>query len=151
MFTSGSERSPSIPTSHHIQHTRCWDFGARITATDSRMQDVPADPTPLIGMSQFLYHMSTSNAAVQHQDLRGCTRMVTHLCEVRSSMRAHRLQAEQLTEQMAQVNQEKPNLRRRLAELYELRKYEKESSLAVETSLHEHCDQAVNCYKSSIE
>jgi len=77
--------------------------------------------------------------------------MVTYLCEVKTSMRTHKLQAEHLTEQMAQVNQEKANLRKQLAELDELRKYEKETSLAVETNLRQHCDQAVNCYKSSIE
>lgn len=86
-----------------------------------------------------------------HRDLKASTRMVTYLCEVKTSMRAHKLQAEQLTEQIAQVNQEKANLRKQLADLDELRKYEKETSRAVETSLREHCDQAVNCYKSSIE
>ena len=99
----------------------------------------------------FISHGPTSNVAVQHKDLRSSSRMVTYLCEVKTSMRTHRLQAEHLTEQIAQVNQEKANLRKQLAELDELRKYEKETSLAVETSLRQHCDQAVNCYKSSIE
>jgi len=77
--------------------------------------------------------------------------MVTYLCEVKTSMRTYKLQAERLTEQNAQVNQEKTHIRKQLVELDELRKYEKETSLAVETNLRQHCDQAVNCYKSSIE
>jgi len=52
MFTSGSEGSPAIPTSH-IQHSRLWDFGGRFAAIDSGLQGVPADPTPVFGMSQF--------------------------------------------------------------------------------------------------
>jgi len=77
--------------------------------------------------------------------------MLAYLCDVKTELRAQKQGTEGLNEQMRQLATEKEELMAKLSEEIETRRYERETALAVETSLREHCAGAVNNYNVLIE
>ncbi|KDR79230.1 hypothetical protein GALMADRAFT_63602 [Galerina marginata CBS 339.88] len=86
-----------------------------------------------------------------HKDLRVAHRMISYLCEVKATLRSQNQAVEMLTDQAKQLTQEKADLRGEIAQLQEARRYEKETALAVEKSLRDHYEEAVNVYRSTLE
>ncbi|CAA7257507.1 unnamed protein product [Cyclocybe aegerita] len=102
--------------------------------TESRLRQVILDGR------QFL----ASQPKHLFRDLRVTHRLIAYLCEVKATLRTQNHAVETLNEQIKQLTTEKEELTNQLAELESLRNYEKETALAVETSLRSHCDNAFN-------
>ncbi|KAJ3517099.1 hypothetical protein NLJ89_g713 [Agrocybe chaxingu] len=109
--------------------------------TESRLRQVILDGR------QFL----ASQPKHLFRDLRVTHRLIAYLCEVKATLRTQNHAVETLNEQIKQLTTEKEGLTNQLAELESLRNYEKETALAVETSLRSHCDNAVKLYHGMIE
>jgi hypothetical protein len=73
--------------------------------------------------------------------------MIAYLCEVKSKLRAQNLVVDGLNERLGEMGKEKADLEQRIEMLVEKSKDEKETALAVETSLREHCSRANAAYE----
>jgi cell division protein FtsB len=84
--------------------------------------------------------------------------MIAYLCEVRSTLRntTHNLEAQteelkQQTEEIQQLAAQKETLQKKLTELEDSQKYERERSQAVEMNLRQHCEGVQMAYQSLVE
>jgi uncharacterized coiled-coil protein SlyX len=73
--------------------------------------------------------------------------MIAYLCEVKSRLRAQNQVVDGLNERLVEMGKEKAELEQRIENLVETNKDEKETALAVETSLREHCSRANAAYE----
>lgn len=77
--------------------------------------------------------------------------MMAYMCELKSSLRGQRQMNEEVNEQFQRLSTERAELMQKLADSEELRNYERETALAVETSLREHCTLATRNYQVLIQ
>ena len=73
------------------------------------------------------------------------------MCELKSNLRGQKQMNEDVNEQIQRLNAEKADLMQKIAESEESRNYERETALAVETSLREHCALATRNYQVLIQ
>ena len=107
-------------------------------------------PRSLVGFAAWNV-VYIDSIAVQHKDLRSFSRMLSYLCEVKASLRSKTSEVENLTEELTRLKDEKASLRKQVADLEESRRYERETALAVETSLRDHCTQSIEVYKTTLQ
>ncbi|KAF4610141.1 hypothetical protein D9613_010688 [Agrocybe pediades] len=86
-----------------------------------------------------------------HRDLRAFHKLLTYLCEIRASLKSQKPALASLHEEIQGLKQEKAYLLDKLATEKEQRKLERESSLAVETSLRNSYHDAIEVYQATIE
>lgn len=72
--------------------------------------------------------------------------MIAYLCDIKAKLRSQKLELERLGVETSQLKGEKRELQQQIDILNTLRKDEKETALAVETSLREHCARAHATY-----
>ncbi|PPR02138.1 hypothetical protein CVT24_011388 [Panaeolus cyanescens] len=84
-------------------------------------------------------------------DLRISLRIMSYMCDNRAKLRGFKQDNEKLNEEIRALTLEKEALQDKLKEEIEIRKYEKETALAVEVSLREHCENANKVYTNAIE
>lgn len=77
--------------------------------------------------------------------------MVAYLCDVKSTLRSQNQAVDSLKEQVGLMESEKGDLERKVDYLAALRRDEKETALAVELSLREHCSRAHAAYEAILE
>jgi chromosome segregation ATPase len=77
--------------------------------------------------------------------------MIAYLCDIKAKFRSQKLELEKLRTEASQLTDEKGDLQQQIDKLNTLRKYEKETALAVETSLRDHCARAHSLYTQLAE
>jgi hypothetical protein len=77
--------------------------------------------------------------------------MIAYLCEIKAKYRSQKSELEKLSVESSQLKGEKADLQQQIDVLSMLRKDEKETALAVETSLREHCARAHATYAQLAE
>lgn len=77
--------------------------------------------------------------------------MIAYLCEVKASLLAQTQTCNALQNQVNTLGAEKAELEKRIQELKETRKYERQTALAVEKSLRDHCWRAHEAYETVVE
>jgi hypothetical protein len=77
--------------------------------------------------------------------------MIAYLCDIKAKLRSQKLELDKLIVETAQVKDENEELRQQIETLNTLRKDEKETALAVEMSLREHCARAHITYAQLAE
>jgi hypothetical protein len=77
--------------------------------------------------------------------------MIAYLCDTKAKFLSQKLELEKLRTEASQLTDEKGELQQRIDKLDTLRKYEKETALAVEMSLRDHCARAHDLYAQLVE
>jgi prefoldin subunit 5 len=77
--------------------------------------------------------------------------MIAYLCEIKAKYRSQKSELEKLIVETSQLKDEKAELQQQIDMLNMLRRDEKETALAVETSLREHCARAHATYAQLVE
>jgi hypothetical protein len=133
--------------------------------TEARLRQLIADATAFLATQprdkvRLLQGSSTTLLITlsQFSDLRVTHRMIAYLCEVKSRQRIQRGELDEHKQQILLLNQEKEDLARQKEELLRsievaasARKDERETALAVELSLRDHCARAHQAYQMMVE
>ncbi len=77
--------------------------------------------------------------------------MIAYLCEVKASLLSQTQASAALQGQVDRLEAEKGELEKRIQELKETRRYERQTALAVEKSLRDHCSRAHEAYETVVE
>ncbi|KAF8882123.1 hypothetical protein BD779DRAFT_1675106 [Infundibulicybe gibba] len=84
-------------------------------------------------------------------DLRVSHRMIAYLCEVKSTLKSQNQAVDSLKEKILQLDTEKAELKQRVDDMIIINRDERETALAVEMSLREHCSRAHAAYGTMVE
>ena len=77
--------------------------------------------------------------------------MIAYLCDIKAKLRSQKSELEKLSVETTQLKDENGELHQQIERLNTMRKDEKETALAVEMSLRDHCARAHATYAQLAE
>ena len=77
--------------------------------------------------------------------------MIAYLCDIKAKLRSQKSELEKLSVETTQLKDENGELHQQIERLNSMRKDEKETALAVEMSLRDHCARAHATYAQLAE
>ncbi|KAF9456318.1 hypothetical protein BDZ94DRAFT_1177982 [Collybia nuda] len=151
----------TCPTSAQQEARRLQEAIANVAnegTTEARLRQLIADATEFLATQPRDMACLPCASTLNFSDLRVTHRMIAYLCEVKSRQRIqrgeldeHKLQITQLNKEKEELAHEKEELLRSIEVAASIRRDEKETALAVELSLRDHCARAHAAYGTMVE